>query len=286
MAKIKKDFSIMKWLVFPFLVLCGAITLAYCSTYIFGFEGSVPYYLMLFGFFVISLILILHCGNTDNKPAQVASFVFEGVGIIVLVIVSAMAIMSMREITAARAVTDANNNTLQKVSQLKSARGQNTLIQAGIVKPVDQMAIIQKIENRLNIGFIFEASIYFLGIFVVYGLVLFWKPSAQSQQDEEPEQESKPAKTTVRLSQPKTVAPLKNPTKTGRYNSISNGKNSFRLRETTKADAIQLSWRQGRNKEKFIATVTEKEADKLSPMSYDQLREYCLSNYPNNSKML
>lgn len=289
--KMKKDFSLIKWFIFPLLVLIGAVSLAYCSTEIFGFEGSFPYYLVLGGIFIISFILILHCGNDENRPAQIAAFAFESIGIIVLIVVCGIAIAAMREISSIRKVQGSNNQSIEAISKLKSRSAQATLAKTAVA-PVNEAEVIAKIETRLNYGFAFECGVYFIGLFTVYGLVLFWKPKAaydpNYQQRElqplplfgEPSylEHIEPNRAAyVRVKRNQAALQLVEE----RYKTVSNGKNAFRFRSAKgSTDRVQISYRVGRNKEKFCATVTPKEADKLSTLEYDELREEILKLNP------
>lgn len=189
MSNTKKNFSVMKWIIFPLLVLSFGTGIAYVSTKIFGAEGSVPTYLLLSVCLAISLIFIWHTSNHHNKAAKVAAFSFECAGVLALGFTLICSIVILREFSGmSETVAQQNAQDLKKgeqniqlvkeIGKLKSARAQATVTKTVVTTDEAQNRItlaeaFSKAERWLLWPLIGEVSVYVIGLMVVFGMVSF-----------------------------------------------------------------------------------------------------------------
>lgn len=189
MSNTKKNFSVMKWIIFPLLVLGFGIGIAYVSTKIFGAEGSVPTYLLLLVCLAISLIFIWHTSNHHNKAAKIAAFSFECAGVLALGFTLICSIVILREFSGmSETVAQQNAQDLKKgeqniqlvkeIGKLKSARAQATVTKTVVTQEENQNKItladaFSKAERWLLWPLIGEVAVYVIGLMVVFGMVSF-----------------------------------------------------------------------------------------------------------------
>jgi len=107
-----------------------------------------------------------------------------------------------------------------------------------------------------------------LGLFGAVALTLVAKLTANKKRKKNnPETLYSSGKASLKLTKP--VANFKTPAK--RYSSISNGKESFRLRTVKgNSNSVQISWRGG-GQELFCKTVKDTEAEEIQYMEYSDL---------------
>lgn len=201
---MKKNFSIMKWIIFPLLVLAFGSGIIFVSVKIFDVEGSIPSILLILICFAISLIFVLHTSNHNVKSAMIAAFAFECLGVLALAVTLICSIVVLREFSGATKTIESNTaaklvNEQEKTKQitalggLKSATAQRTLAKA-ITKPANKKDEPTKTEGELTLDgvytkaerFLFwplvgEAGVYLIGLLVVFGLVQFLGESSEKK---------------------------------------------------------------------------------------------------------
>lgn len=136
--------------------------------------------------------------------------------------------------------------------------------ESGVNVDMANSAKVEWLEKMLHFP-LFNYIPGVLGLFGAVALTLVAKLTANKKKKNKVEQPLyTTGKANVKLSNP--VAPLKAPSK--RYASVSNGKESFRLR-TVKGNSgsVQISWRGG-GQELFCKTVSDADAEKIQYMDY------------------
>lgn len=272
----KKNFSVMKWIIFPLLVLGFGIGIAYVSTKIFGGEGSVPTYLLLLVCLAISLIFIWHTSNHHNKPAKVAAFAFECAGVLALGFTLICSIVILREFTGmSETVTQQNQQELKKgeqnielvkeIGKLKSARAQATVTKTVVTKEDEQKEKLtladafSKAERWLLWPLIGEVAVYVIGLMVVFGMVSF----LGKDNDEEPELLYTTGKANVRMTQ--AQAPLR----------VSNRQPSKRFQSGSEIITLNWQasgWRAYDALSNYLGHISHKKFDSANPSSFDEVK--------------
>lgn len=255
----QKDFSITKWLIFPFIALVLAIGIAISNVTMFGFMGSLLYIGLLVVIFAISIILIIQTGNKRLPQAIVAAFTFETLGLIALLATCITAIVYVRSVTGAKEANTSTQQTVEQISKLKSTRAQNNITKNISLNVQDVAQVYSKAESVMLWNLSIEAGVYFIGLMTLFGINLFCKPP--NEQDEEPLQNKNSG-----VKMKVVTAPFQ--VKTKRYKLISNGRESFRLRTLRgNSNNVQVSWRGG-GQEIFCMTVTDQQADAMQHKDY------------------
>lgn len=255
----KKDFSIMKWLIFPFIALILAIGIGISNVMMFGFMGSILYLGMLLAIFVISLVMVFQTGNKRLPQAIICAFSFETAGLIALLATCITAIVFVRQIQGVKEYNNNTKETVAEISKLKSASAQRNVTKNIALEVKDVGKAYERAESVLLWTLSFEAAVYFLGLMALFGINLFCKPPNE-QDDELLHNKTSGVKMKV------VTAPLA--TKSVRYKSISNGKESFRLRTLRgNSTSVQVSWRGG-GQEIFCMTITDAQADAMQHRDY------------------
>lgn len=276
----QKDFSVMKWLIFPFIALGCAIGIGYTSVNMFGLEGSVLYLILLACIVAIGLILVLQTGNKALPQAIRAAFIFESVGLAALLITCIICVYVSRGVAGHKEATQTATEQIKEIGKLKSRSAQKQL--AGTIHSGNIAEAYQDAEKYLLWALCFECGVYFIGLIVVFGINIFCHaPDAPIYTEYTmPEIESKNKKAKLSLSPSK--AAFTAPTR--EYASISNGVQSFRFRPIKGNSAqLQLSWRNGR-KELFCATVDESEARKLAKRDYQAVAAFAIAEMKKSGK--
>lgn len=284
---MKKDFSILKWLIFPLLILAFAAGIAYNSTKIFGAEGSVAYYLILLGIFVISLVMILHTSKHQNEsgekiilPSTKAAFGFECGLMLALGVTLVCSIYVARQMAGNKEAAASDVQMVQAVGKLKSAKAQANLSKN--IKPTgDIAAAFASAESLMFWPLVAELGLALAGLMTVFGLVLFvnHRSSQASQGDsqesfrESPYSGSLPERQSASLRQSTraaafTVGSL--PADSRTYPAVSNGQGASFLFKAQGA-GYGLHFRERGGNSKHVTYLTAREAPKWAEMSFGEL---------------
>jgi hypothetical protein len=125
----RKEFSILKWLIFPSMSLSLAAIVAWFNLTVFGLRDGIFYIsaVMIIAGFSIAInkyVKLLEDEDPSNDYLAKAAFVFE---ILLILALGANAIYSLsvqREMSIARQAEQANISALQEIKQLKSRQAQ------------------------------------------------------------------------------------------------------------------------------------------------------------------
>lgn len=146
MATQKKDFSVIKWILFPIIGLLPVIGIIFANTEIFGFKGSFPYYLALAVAFICGLVLI-HFSDNPRKPVSRASYIFKALTLAVLGLNCAVSLSAMRKLESGRELVVIEQKAGdQKIQQ--SQKQVDALVAIGQLKsPAAQRTAARALEN-------------------------------------------------------------------------------------------------------------------------------------------
>lgn len=263
---MKKDFSIIKWLIFPFLVLGLAIGIGYVNVKMFGFEGSLLYLILLAAIFTISLILVLHTGNHDHQPAKIAAFIFETVGIFALAATVIVVLGVSRQVAGSKITAKQDVEKIEAIGKLKSAKAQSTLAKTVDTSQDTLSKVYKDSEDTLFWPLVAETLLYFAGLVTVFGLTQFVKPRDSI---ESTEQSLNTPRHSTRLSSNLQTAPLRVSSGSGIQNA--NG-STFKFVSSGYNFAIHFKEKRGVHF-KYVCLVSEVEKSHLELLSYQTLAD-------------
>lgn len=293
---MNKNFSVLKWIIFPILVLFFGIGISYVSIKIFGLSGSIPSILLIVICLAISLIFILHTSNHRVKSAMIAAFIFECLGITALGITLICSIIILRQFSGVFE-TVANQNAqelkvgeqkteqLKLIAGLKSARAQNTATKSIVsdgekkeTKNVTLAEIYEKAEAFLLYPLIAEASVYLLGLLIVFGLVQF---RGASEEIEENNIDQFPQTRTARKTFLASHAPLR----VSSAHTVDNGA-GFYLSLSPQGEGVSIRFRERGSTAKHVIRVPNSilQSEQLETMNYKQLALWTLRYMQSEGK--
>lgn len=275
-SKSKKDFSIMKWLIFPLIALLLAVGIGVANCMMFGFWGSFLYLCLLVCIFIISLIMVFQTGNKRLPQAIIAAFSFETIGLVALLATCLTAVYFTRTVQGAATANQSTTEVVKEIKGLKSSKAQNNITKNMNLTVVNVAEVYEKAEKFMLWTLASETLVYFAGLMVLFGINLFCVPKGLTTNDDE-----EPVKTgfaTVKLGS--RQAPLK--ATAVKYAVVSNGVNSFRFRlQRGRGSKVQVSWR-GNGAELFCKSVSTGEAEVMQYMDYNTLATELIKSMKTN----
>lgn len=198
---MKKDFKILKWILFPALT-CGFAAGIYINNLkIFGFWGSITYGVLLLGICAIGLVMVYLTGRDskkmeeaaeyaempqDNGAVQIAAFCFESVMLLALAVTLVCSIYVSRIVSGGKEGAEADLKKIEAISKLKSRTAQQNLSKSVKVDS-DIAEVYSTAEYLLFWPLVGEVGVSLLGLMVVYGLTIFKKyPVIRDSQGQSP----------------------------------------------------------------------------------------------------
>jgi len=168
---MNKDFSVLKWFVFPVVTIALSAVVLYFNVQAFGWD-SLPYFIALGSVLIASLVLCYFTGHR-RRGVRIAAFAFECVMWIVLIGNAAYSFSAQRDFAIARQAGQARKDTIAEIVKLKSGRAQRDAIgQLGDASAMDAMAIFGKVEWSLRAFMIAELVSSLGGVLFVFGLTV------------------------------------------------------------------------------------------------------------------
>jgi hypothetical protein len=176
-----KDFSILKWLIFPSLTLALGATIAFFNVRVFGFEDGLPY-IVIVAVLVAFSIAINRYISSENTALARAAFVLEIVLIFALMLNAAYSVSVQREMSVARQAENARSEDLKTISSLKSRTAQRDATRM-IASKTDGAKSAQDIfaENERPLFWIMigEMIAYIISAFTLLGISHLWAPRTE-----------------------------------------------------------------------------------------------------------
>ncbi len=178
-----KEFSILKWLVFPSLTLALAGVIAYFNVRVFGLEDGAPYIIVVGVLTGFSIAINKYIGS-ENVALARAAFILEIILALALAINAAYSFSVQRDMSIARQSEQTRSDDLKTISSLKSRTAQRDATKmiasnSGEVKSAQQ--IFADNERPLFWIMIAELLAYIVSAFTLLGISHLWQPKQRNQ---------------------------------------------------------------------------------------------------------
>ena len=164
----RKEFSILKWVVFPAnsVVLAGVV--AYFNLRVFGLEDGVPYSIIVAMIGLFSIVIVKYA-ESDNRTLARAAFVFEVILICALIVNAAYSISVQRKMSVARMAETNQKETITEIGKLRGSRTQREALQK-IDKQQSAQSIFANVEQVLFWIAVGELLLYALSTFTLFAI--------------------------------------------------------------------------------------------------------------------
>ncbi len=163
-----KDFSVLKWLIFPPLIFALSFGIAYFNVDVFGWRGSVLYLIALGAVNVVGFVMTKFSGST-KRPVRIASFIFESLMIAALVVNIAYSLSAQRDLSLVKQDGAERKSEIAEIGKLRSRKAQATLAEK-IGEKTDVRTAFGRYESVLFWIMVSELSLAFAGLMAVFGL--------------------------------------------------------------------------------------------------------------------
>jgi hypothetical protein len=196
MRKKKKEFSVLKWIIFPLnsVVLAGII--AYFNITVFGYRDGLPYTAIVALIGVFS-ILINRYTESENRNLAKAAFIFEIVLTAALIINACYSVSVQRKMSVARMAESSQKDTIGEISKLKGSRTQREALKV-VDKTVSAQSVFSDVENILFWIMAGELGLYGLSAFTLFAIAKL----VDDDDEPEPKEEEFPASLDVQKQSP------------------------------------------------------------------------------------
>src|SRR5882672_11002721 len=183
MRKKKKEFSVLKWIIFPLnsIVLAGII--AWFNLSVFGYRDGLPYTAIVCLIGVFS-ILINRYTESENRNLAKAAFVFEIFLTAALIVNACYSVSVQRKMSVARMAETSQKETIGEISKLKGSRTQREALKV-VDKPQSSQSVFADVENILFWIMCGELGLYGLSAFTLFAIAKL----VDDDEDEEIEEE-------------------------------------------------------------------------------------------------
>src|SRR5262245_39629129 len=203
---MSKEFSVIKWIVFPAMSVALAGVVAWFNIDVFGKDGW-PYAVIVLMIAAFSIVIVKYTEST-NRTLVIAAFVCEIVLTITLIANASYSLSVQRKMSVAREKDKSQAENLDKVSKLRGARTQREAIEKlGVSKNAQQT--FEDYERVLFWIMISELTLFGICAFTLFGIAkLLNRPAASTQRSRSdsslregspPPQISEPVKKTLQI---------------------------------------------------------------------------------------
>jgi len=164
----RKDFRVMKWLLFPLnsAVLAGII--AWFNLSVFGYQDGAPYTAIVALIGLFSIIIVKYA-ESDNKNLARAAFVFEIFLTAALIINAAYSISVQRRMSVARMAETNQKETITEIGKLRGSRTQRAALEK-LDKQESAQSVFANVERVLLWLALGELALYGLASFTCFGI--------------------------------------------------------------------------------------------------------------------
>jgi hypothetical protein len=164
---MNKEFSVMRWIIFPAISITLASVVAYFNLDIFGKDGIAyaAIVLLIAGFSIV----IVKYTESQNRLLVIASFVCEIVLTVVLIANASYSLSVQRKMSVAKQSEKVQVENLEKISKLRGARTQREAVEKmGEFKTAQQT--FENYETVLFWIMISELSLFGICAFTLFGI--------------------------------------------------------------------------------------------------------------------
>lgn len=167
MAK-KKEFSILKWIIFPLNSVLLAGVIAWFNLRVFGWDDGLPYSLIVALIGIFSIIINKYT-ESENKTLARATFVFEIILTAALIGNAAWSLSVQREMSVARMGEASQKEMIGEIGKLRGGRTQREALKK-IDKQQSASSVFARYENVLFWIMVGELGLYGLSAFTLFAL--------------------------------------------------------------------------------------------------------------------
>lgn len=272
----EKDFSTLKWLLFPLIVLALGVGIIINSVQVFDWSGSAAYILLVAVIFVISLVMVLHTGNKNNPKAKKAAFIFECAFMLALAATFICSIYVSRQMSGHRQAAAADVEKIKAIGSLKSAKAQATM--AKNIKTESSISeAFAMAENLMFWPLVGETLLSLIGLMTVFGLTQFPSKSETLAGPDAQGGASFLPSGSASLSMSPQVASFTAANVSFQVKNKPQGGDSLGIRNNA------IRWRQNGGNWKHVVYVTNADASVLESLTYNELADEAIARRTANA---
>lgn len=175
-----KEFSILKWIVFPSLTLALAGVIAYFNVRVFGVEDGAPYVVVVGVLTAFSIAINKYISSSNIALAR-ATFVFEIILTLALALNAAYSFSVQREMSIARQSETARSEDLKTIKGLKSRTAQRDATRMIATNSASAQQVFADNERPLFWIMVAELLAYIISAFTLLALSHLWQPKRPRQ---------------------------------------------------------------------------------------------------------
>lgn len=164
----KKEFSILKWIIFPLNSVLLAGVIAWFNLRVFGWDDGLPYSLIVALIGIFSIIINKYT-ESENRTLARATFVFEIILTAALICNAAWSLSVQREMSVARMGEQSQKETITEIGKLKGGKTQRKALDR-IDKQPSAAGVFARYENTLFWIMVCELGLYGLSAFTLFAL--------------------------------------------------------------------------------------------------------------------
>jgi hypothetical protein len=164
----KKEFSILKWIIFPLNSVLLAGVIAWFNLRVFGWDDGLPYSLIVALIGIFSIIINKYT-ESENRTLARATFVFEIVLTAALIGNAAWSLSVQREMSVARMGEASQKETITEIGKLRGGRTQREALKK-IDKQQSASSVFARYESVLFWIMVGELGLYGLSAFTLFAL--------------------------------------------------------------------------------------------------------------------
>ncbi len=167
MTNQKREFSILKWIVFPLTSLLLAAVIAWFNLRVFGYEDGAPY-LVVVGLIAFFSIVINKYTNSENRGLALAAFVCEIFLTAALIANAAWSLSIQRNMSVAKQGEASRKAEMEEIRKLDRRAQRDAVRQMGKRKGAqDTFAQYEQTLFWIMVG---EMMLYGVCAFSLFGL--------------------------------------------------------------------------------------------------------------------
>lgn len=164
----KKEFSILKWIIFPLNSVLLAGVIAWFNLRVFGWDDGLPYSLIVALIGIFSIIINKYT-ESENRTLARATFVFEIILTAALIGNAAWSLSVQREMSVARMGEASQKETITEIGKLRGSRTQREALKK-IDKQQSASSVFARYESVLFWIMVGELGLYGLSAFTLFAL--------------------------------------------------------------------------------------------------------------------
>jgi hypothetical protein len=164
----RKEFSILKWIVFPANSIVLASIIAYFNITVFGLRDGLPYSIIV-GMIGLFSIVIVKYAESENRSLARAAFVFEIVLTCALVVNACYSVSVQRKMSVAKMAETNQKETITEIGKLRGSRTQREALKK-IDKQETAQTVFAGVEDILFWIMAAELALYGLSAFTLFAL--------------------------------------------------------------------------------------------------------------------